>query len=69
MTADAAELEAGRESEWKNNEGMQAGVSVILLGGRRSVPSKKGVASWRDSYDFEIHHGEEVSISSVLVKT
>ena len=25
--------------------------------------------SWRDSYDFEIHHGEEVSISGVLVKT
>ena len=24
---------------------------------------------WRDSYDFEIHHREEVSISGVLVKT
>ena len=24
---------------------------------------------WRDSYDFEVHHREEVSISGVLVKT
>ena len=24
---------------------------------------------WRDSYDFEIHHREEVSISGVSVKT
>ena len=44
MTDDVVELEARRGSEWKINEGMQAGVSVILLGGRRSVPSKKGVA-------------------------
>ena len=44
MTAYAVELEAGQGSESKINEGMQAGVSVILLGGRRSVPSKKGVA-------------------------
>ena len=25
--------------------------------------------AWRDSYNFEIHHREEVSISGVLVKT
>ena len=46
MTADVVELEARRGSEWKIKEGMQAGVSVILLGGPRSVPSKKGVA-WK----------------------
>ena len=46
MTADVVELEAGRGSEWKIHEGMQAGVSVILLGGPRSVPSKKG-AAWK----------------------
>ena len=44
MTADVAELEAGRGSEWKINEGMAAVVSVISLGGARSVPGKKGVA-------------------------
>ena len=44
MTADVAELEAGRGSEWKINEGMAAVVSVISLGGERSVPGKKGVA-------------------------
>lgn len=46
MTADVVELETGRGSEWKINEGMQAGVSVILLGGPMSVPRKKGVA-WK----------------------
>ena len=46
MTADVVELEAGRGSEWKINERMAAGVSVISLGSARSVPGKKGVA-WK----------------------
>ena len=46
MTADVVELEAGRRSEWKINEGMAVGVSVISLGGERPVPRKKGVA-WK----------------------
>ena len=37
------------------------------------VIERTGLASfmgtWRDSYDFEIHHREKVSISGVLVKT